>query len=497
MVITRLHMSVLALALLACAGAAAAQDVSPARAATLPSPTISELLKPDVAVPPTPRSGSEWQAQASALVAKAKLKHADELQEAATATAVLEGGPDAMTPIATSGLKVLNDPAAIVGNDWQADAQKRGAAALKANQADISVMAQKAPDAMQRSLDAVAKTLGMDSPTGVTAAQMQAQAAEHARPQVKYRLYLSQAMGDEAINKAMDIAKGHAGLQILFRGMKPGQTVYQLSQYLLHLFKTPPEAGDSVPSVVIDPIHFESDKVTVAPVLELIGDNDVPIAKVAGVVDPSWVDAQVAAGRTGDLGTMGPTTPIIEEDMLKLMQARAAKFDVPKWKQHAVDTFWDELPFVELPRAKEQRVFTVDPTVVVSKDIMAPNGQFIAHKGDRFNPLLSIGFHEKMLIFDVTDPEQFSYARAFLAANPNITVTLITTAVDRKDNWKGYRAVENGLRHAVYMLNTAIVSTWKLKAVPSIVEAKGTLFVITEVPVHQGGSHVIDITPQR
>lgn len=497
MVMNRLRAQLLCLTLLAFVGTAVAQNAAPASSVSLPAPTVSELLAPDAAIPRTPKSGSEWQKQASEMVTKAKQKHAKELQEMTAAAAVPAEDADTLTSVAAGGMSVLNDPAAIVGKDWKADAQRREAAALKANKSDISEIANKAPDAIQRSLDEAAKTLGMDSPTGVTAAKLEAQAAEQARPKVKYRLYLSQSLGDDAVHNAMEIGKGHPGLQVVFRGMKPGQTVYQLGQYLLHLYKTPPQPGDLMPSVVVDPVHFESSNVTVVPVLELVGDDDKPIARVAGVVDPAWIDDQVADGRTGDLGTMGPTSPIVEEDMLKLMQARAAKFDVQKWKQHAVDTFWDKLPFLALPKATEQKVFTVDPTVVVSRDIVLPDGKFIAHKGDRFNPLLSIGFHQKMLIFDATDPKQLSYAKAFLAANPNITVMLITTAVDRKASWKGYRAIENDLRHAIYMLNDSIISTWKLKAVPSIIEAKGPLFIITEVPVHQGGSNVADNTPSR
>ncbi len=90
-----------------------------------------------------------------------------------------------------------------------------------------------------------------------------------------------------------------------------------------------------------------------------------------------------------------------------------------------------------------------------------------------------------------------NYAEAFLKANPDITVMLITTKVDRKGSWKGYRDTENKMRHAIFMLNQTIVDTWKLKAVPSVVTANSSVFVINEVPVHQGGSNVADYASPR
>ena len=112
-------------------------------------------------------------------------------------------------------------------------------------------------------------------------------------------------------------------------------------------------------------------------------------------------------------------------------------------------------------------------------------------------PLDQGRFHQKLLIFDETDPDQVAFAKEFLHENPITRVMLITTTVDRDKGWSGYRDTENKLHHAVYLLNGRVVATWKLKAVPSVVKARGSVFVVNEVPVHHGGSNVVDHASSR
>ena len=478
---------------------AAQTSAQPAQAAStsLPAPSIATLVKPDASVPATPKSGSEWERQASALIQREKLKHADELHAAAAKPKPTASDYDQLTTMAKGSADIISHPEKVVGTQWLSDADARQATAERENAATLRTMTNRTPTAMQEQLDKAAQTLGMESPTGDgLAAKMKAEAAAKRRP-VHYRLFVSQSMGDEAVRMAMLLGKGHDDMQIVFRGMKPGQTIGQLSRYLMSLHKKAPKMGERLPSIVIDPVYFTQEKVSAVPVLEELDDQGKVVARVAGVADPSWIDGQVQDGHTGDLGTMGPVLPVSELDMMKVMQAKAKAFDVERWKKHAVDSYWQKVPFTDLPLATEQKTYTVDPTVVVTQDVVLPNGTVLAHKGDTFNPLKEIGFHQKLLIFDETDPVQVDYAEAFLKANPDITVMLITTKVDRQGSWKGYRDTENKMRHAIYMLNQTIVNTWKLQAVPSVVTANSSVFVINEVPVHQGGSNVADYASPR
>jgi len=477
--------------------AQSAGQVAPSSSAGLPASSIAILVKPDVAVPATPKSGNEWQRQASALIQREKLKHAAELDAATTKPAARTSDYDQLTSLARDSADIISHPEKVVGSNWQSDADARQSAAQNENAATLATMTQRTPTAMQAELDKAAQTLGMDSPTGdALVGQMKAQAAAAHRP-VHFRLFVSQSMGDDAVRMAMLLGKGHDDMQLVFRGMKPDQTIGQLSRYLMSLHKAAPKHDERLPSIVIDPIYFTQENVAAVPVLEQLDDQGKVVARVAGIADPNWISAQVRDGRTGDLGTLGPVKVVAELDMMKVMQAKAKAFDVEAWKKHAVDSYWTKVPFTDLPAVTKQKTYTIDPTVVVTHDITLPNGKVLAKKGDRFNPLNDIGFHQKLLIFDETDPAQVDYAEAFLKANADITVMLITTKVDRKGSWQGYRDVENKMRHAIYMLNQSIVDTWKLEAVPSVVTANSSVFVINEVPVHQGGSNVADYASPR
>jgi len=144
---------------------------------------------------------------------------------------------------------------------------------------------------------------------------------------------------------------------------------------------------------------------------------------------------------------------------------------------------------VELPPATQARQRSVDPTIEVKDDIVTPDGQYIAHKGDRFNPLTDgPGFHQTVLVFDGSDAKQVEFVTNFVKANADKKVTLITTGIDRHEGWEGFNQLQNKAGRAVYLLNSVFQDTFHIEHVPSIVSAKDATFIVTEVPVHQGGA---------
>ncbi|WP_199099872.1 TrbC family F-type conjugative pilus assembly protein [Dyella sp. ASV21] len=375
----------------------------------------------------------------------------------------------------------LEDPEAVAGSGWQESADATIAKEKAARGGQLQSIVDQQPTALQQALDKAAQTLNLPSPVA------QKPGVAKQAPNVKYRIYLSQSMGDAAVREAMMDAVGREDTMLIFRGPKKGQTVNQLQLWLGNMVKDRVQKAEPLPNIFVDPTAFSDHDITVVPTVERVDESGKTIASVRGLFDTAWLETEVARGAKGDLGARGKTFPVAEIDLLAAMQEKVKNFDWEAWKQKAAADYWKKAPFTELPRATEARVRQIDPTVVVPKDIIAPNGTVVARAGDTFNPLDSMGFHQKLLIFDATDKAQLEYARKFLKDAAGTRVTLITTTMNRDEGFDGYVEMENELEHPVYMLNAPVRDTFHVEMVPTTVEATNKVFVVTEVPVHQGG----------
>lgn len=374
----------------------------------------------------------------------------------------------------------LENPEAVAGSGWQESADATIATEKAARGDQLRAIVDQHPTALQQELDKAAKTLNLPSPVA------QKPGIAKQAPNVKYRVYLSQSMGESAVREAMMDAVGREDTMLIFRGPNKGQTVNQLQVWLGNMVKERVQKAEPLPNIFVDPTAFSEHDITVVPTVERVDAAGKTIASVRGLFDTAWLGSEVANGAKGDLGSRGQTYPVSEIDLLAAMQEKVKNFDWDAWKQKAAADYWKKAPFTELPRVSQARVREIDPTVVVPKDIIAPNGTVVARAGDTFNPLESMGFHQKLLIFDATDKAQLEYARKFLKAAAGTRVTLITTTMNRDEGFDGYVGMENELEHPIYMLNAQIRDTFHVEMVPTTVEAAKKVFVVTEVPVHQG-----------
>lgn len=377
----------------------------------------------------------------------------------------------------------IDRPEAYAGAGWQESADAAIKAQQKANGSTLKAIVDSSPADMRKVLSDAARTMNLPSPVQATTKSFGAPPKESRT----YRLYVSQSMGEGGLREAMAYAAGRADTVLVLRGPLKGQTVSQLQRILAGYVKDAAINQEPIPNVEVDPTVFTDHKVTSVPTLEKLDANGNVVASVRGVLDPTWIDRKIADGLKGDLGAHGQTYPVTEIDLLEAFQQKAREFDWEKWKTKAAEDYWKKAPFTELPLATARRVREIDPTVVVPKDIVTPDGKVIAKAGETFNPLESVGFHQTLVIYDATDPEQVAFARKTLVEARGAKVKLITTSIDRTKGADGYIDMEIAMNHPVYMLNSAVRDTFHLERVPSTVTATKTRFVVTEVPVHQGG----------
>lgn len=131
-----------------------------------------------------------------------------------------------------------------------------------------------------------------------------------------------------------------------------------------------------------------------------------------------------------DLGVQGTTWPIIEIDMRQFLAEQAAHVNWSNVSGTLVQTgknYLHSLPHRDIPTVRETTTRWIDPTVILSRDIMAPQkdqaGEWhwavLYRKGTRFNPLSVERPVKAMLFFDSASDEQRQFVEQALAHYPD------------------------------------------------------------------------------
>lgn len=121
-----------------------------------------------------------------------------------------------------------------------------------------------------------------------------------------------------------------------------------------------------------------------------------------------------------DLGVRGETWPIAEPDLLEQIETRLAALELSgetaRFKREAVAR---ARAHVEAPPrvagvvpATEPRSWLFDPSIVVERDVAAPDGTVIAAAGTRVNPLLARPLSRDVLFVDGARAVEVAWALA-------------------------------------------------------------------------------------
>jgi len=285
-------------------------------------------------------------------------------------------------------------------------------------------------------------------------------------------LFVSASMGDEGLRRAFFAASGDPDVTLVFRGALPGEKLTQLTRRLGELL----EDIDPKPNVAIHPKSFRDHQVTLVPTI---------VEPATGKIIRGTIRAETFRERSRDateanLGTVGPTSDIIEPDLVELIRERIAKVDVETRARESVASYWQRAPFIDVPKARERRVRRLDPTVTTENDLRDHEGRIIAPAGTRINSLAALPFTSRLLIFDGTDPAEREWARDHIQEDRK--TILITTRIDRDVGWPAWKALHRSLGLPVYLLQARIAERFALEATPTMIEAApdGNTLVVTE-----------------
>ncbi len=285
-------------------------------------------------------------------------------------------------------------------------------------------------------------------------------------------LFVSASMGKEGLKRAFEASSGDPDVTLVFRGALPGEKLTQVTRRLADLI----EDIDPKPNVAIHPKSFREHRVTLVPTI---------VEPATGKFIRGTVRAEVFRERVKDenetnLGTVGPTSDIIEPDLVALIKERIAEIDVETRAKKSVASYWQRAPFIDVPKARERRVRRLDPTVTTENDLRDHEGRVLAPAGTRINPLAALPFTSRLLIFDGTDPAERQWARDHIQENRK--TILITTRIDRDVGWPAWKELHQSLGLPVYLLDAKIAERFALEATPTMVEASpdGRTLLVTE-----------------
>lgn len=303
------------------------------------------------------------------------------------------------------------------------------------------------------------------------------------RPQ--YLVFLSQSMGATAIKQALEYGRGRPEIGYVFRGFLPGQSPMQ---FYGALAKFQGKAPGEISLVMLDPPAFRNFSVAQVPAIVSLDENEKLVAKVTGLVNPGWLGEQVASGRRGDLGTQGQVYRIGETDLLEAMKAKAASLDLRQEAEDAKKRFFQELATIDLPYAREKRVRTVVPQLVVKQDVVDHTGRVRFRAGDKVSMQEHLRNAPVLVIFNSQDPYHVAFAKNIIAKSGNKKVILMTTRIDRKGGIPNYARQEAAIGRPVYLLMDDVKRTFGIENIPTVVTPTDKEFVVVEVPLAQGVS---------
>ncbi|WP_240029470.1 TrbC family F-type conjugative pilus assembly protein [Klebsiella pneumoniae] len=204
-----------------------------------------------------------------------------------------------------------------------------------------------------------------------------------------YYVLVSSSLSDDEIRNILSQYKNRKDVALVIRGVKDKKNILK---ELTHWQQLVLDSGSSTP-INLDPTIFKSYSVTSVPTIIHEKDGKL-VARVSGISNIAYMK-----DKQGDLGTAGPTKDISEISLLDIIEERIKNLDFDKMKNEALNNYWKKQKFENFPDALKRNQKTINPSVVIPQDILAPDGQVIAKKG-RINPLEVIPFRLKLIFFD-------------------------------------------------------------------------------------------------
>ena len=127
--------------------------------------------------------------------------------------------------------------------------------------------------------------------------------------------------------------------------------------------------------------------------------------------------------RAMDLGVIGPTYEISEPHLLQMIEQRLREKErngelgrlQAEARERGIATVKTPPPITGLRPTDTVRTFYFDPSFILDRNLLGPQGELLFAAGTRKNPLEVVSLSRHLLFFDARDPRQVGRARQLIA----------------------------------------------------------------------------------
>lgn len=293
----------------------------------------------------------------------------------------------------------------------------------------------------------------------------------------KVKYFISYSMPARIVDEILISAAKNKNAEVLIRGLMDGMdNVGQMIRFVDSINLRLHKQGkiEKYPNVQLAPIEFMKYDIARAPSMVLTENGEV--IKAQGLTTIEDLKRRLEEG-VSDAGILSETYPIGEKLLFDEIEERIAKVDWESKKQKAIDRYWNNFSFIDLPTQQESEVYYIDPSIVMTKDIPAYNGKLLAYAGQRVNPLELLPLNLNMIFFDATNEDQLKWALGQFYKSGS-TATMVATKLDRTDGWKQLEEITNKIGVQLYVLRQEVAQRFALRNTPSKVTTEGVLLKV-------------------
>lgn len=183
-----------------------------------------------------------------------------------------------------------------------------------------------------------------------------------------------------------------------------------------------------------------------------------------------------------DLGTVGPTYPIKERDLIEVMKGKLRHLDKTgdlakineKWKAYVTDAAERPVPVRGLRSTDTARTFYIDPTYTLDRNVVDDKGRILYPAGTKVNPFDYAPMSQYLLFFDGGDKKQVEFAKRFMKESTIRVKPILVAGEPMKlmREWKQPVYFDQG---------GALSHRFMLKQTPSIVSQENKRLRVDEV----------------
>ena len=183
-----------------------------------------------------------------------------------------------------------------------------------------------------------------------------------------------------------------------------------------------------------------------------------------------------------DLGVVGKTYAIQEEDFLTFIQKRMAHMQKNGEWAKLQDQFKERVarnadrphPVDHLTRATTPKYWNYDPSIMVPYDLKDTEGRIFAKAGTSVNPLTIINLHKALVFFDGDDAKQVAWAENInTKLNGKIKLILVRGSVIEQE--------KRFLTPIYFDQEGRLTKRFSIQHVPAIVQQEGFHLKISEI----------------